>query len=197
MSPRPYDGGKRRADAERTRERILDAAADMLAQGGGTGFSLEAVARRAGVARMTVYYQFGSRAGLLEAAFDRRAARSRIAAEAPAAFGAADPREGVRHVVSIFCDFWGADAAGMRGLNVAGDLDPEMAESLRARNERRRIGLRRLVERMAARRPAELTDALFMLTGASTYAALEPGRTPAEVETLIQELAAGALDRLA
>jgi AcrR family transcriptional regulator len=37
---------------------------------GSAKFSVEAVARQAGVARMTVYYQFGSRRGLLEGICD-------------------------------------------------------------------------------------------------------------------------------
>ena len=38
-------------------------------------FSIDAVARRADVVRMTVYYQFGARRGLLEALFDEESYR--------------------------------------------------------------------------------------------------------------------------
>jgi len=45
------------APADQTRRRVLRAARDLLTSKGGTGrFSLDAVAERAGVARMTVYY---------------------------------------------------------------------------------------------------------------------------------------------
>ena len=65
MSPRPYRLGRRRPAAERTRARVLRAARALLtARAGAEPFSVEAVARRAGVARMTVYHQFGSRRGL-------------------------------------------------------------------------------------------------------------------------------------
>src|SRR5262249_35010278 len=71
MSPRPYRLGQRQAAAEQTRARILAAARELLvASAGFSGFSVEAVARQAGVARMTVYYQFGSKPGLLEALYD-------------------------------------------------------------------------------------------------------------------------------
>ncbi len=46
-----------------------------MEEGGLFGFTVDAVAREAGVARMTVYYQFGSKAGLLEAIFDSLAVR--------------------------------------------------------------------------------------------------------------------------
>ena len=73
MSPRPYRLGQRQVAADETRARVLAAARDQLAKE--TSFSIDAVARRADVARMTVYYQFGSKRGLLEALFDLLAAR--------------------------------------------------------------------------------------------------------------------------
>ncbi|MDX1660121.1 MAG: TetR/AcrR family transcriptional regulator [Nitriliruptorales bacterium] len=50
-----------------TRERILEAARGIILEEGFGELSLERVAERAGVVRATIYYQFGSRAGLLEA----------------------------------------------------------------------------------------------------------------------------------
>lgn len=53
-----------------TRERILDAVRDLLAAGGPSGVTLEAVAARAGVSKGGLLYHFGSKAdlyvGLLE-----------------------------------------------------------------------------------------------------------------------------------
>src|SRR5207248_3082979 len=75
MSPRPYRLGRRKPAAQRTRARVLRAARELLtARAGAEPFSVEAVARQARVARMTVYHQFGSRRGLLEALFDSFAA---------------------------------------------------------------------------------------------------------------------------
>ena len=71
MSPRPYNLGRRQESAEQTRMRIVEAARELLmASDGFSGFTMEAVARQAGVARMTVYYQFESKVGLLEAVSD-------------------------------------------------------------------------------------------------------------------------------
>src|SRR2546425_469397 len=68
MSPRPYRLGQRQVAADENRSRILNAAREQLEEE--ASFSIDAVARRADVARMTVYYQFGSRRGLLEALGD-------------------------------------------------------------------------------------------------------------------------------
>ncbi len=75
MSPRPYRLGQRQMITEQTRTRILAAARELLMESSGfSSFSLDAVARQADVARMTVYHQFGSKIGLLEALCDSLAA---------------------------------------------------------------------------------------------------------------------------
>jgi AcrR family transcriptional regulator len=64
--PRTYRLGQRQAATEQTRARILAAARDLLMSPDGYArSSIEAVARRADVARMTVYHQFGAKIGLL------------------------------------------------------------------------------------------------------------------------------------
>src|SRR5215217_1393081 len=79
MSPRPYRLGERESAIQQTRDRIIEAARALLTTHDAfTSFSIEAVARQADVARMTVYYQFGSKVGLLEALCDTLAANGGI-----------------------------------------------------------------------------------------------------------------------
>src|SRR6266536_2589968 len=78
MSPRPYRMGKREAAAAETRARILDAARQLLANESETDLGMEAIARRADVSRLTLYYQFKSRPGLLEALYDHLAIRGNM-----------------------------------------------------------------------------------------------------------------------
>jgi AcrR family transcriptional regulator len=59
-----------RADARRNRERILAAAAELVAERGLANVRMEEIAARAGVAKGTVFQRFGSRAGLAEALAD-------------------------------------------------------------------------------------------------------------------------------
>ena len=78
MSPdfptRPYVSAKRDAAAAAKRQHVLDVATRLLSEGEQM-ISMESVAKAAGVTRLTVYKQFGSRRGLLEAIFDANAAQ--------------------------------------------------------------------------------------------------------------------------
>lgn len=59
-----------RSDAARNRRLLLDAAAELVAEQGAPTVTMDAVARRAGVGKGTVFRRFGSRAGLMQALLD-------------------------------------------------------------------------------------------------------------------------------
>src|SRR5579872_2022853 len=106
MTPRTYASPKRDAAAERTRQRLVRAAAKLMrSKAGPRSVSLHSVARAAGVSRLTVYNQFGSRRGLFEALFDDRARRGGMHRMAQIMSGA-DPHAGLRQLIELFCDFW-------------------------------------------------------------------------------------------
>jgi AcrR family transcriptional regulator len=201
MSPRPYRLGQRQAAVEQTRARILAAARELLmASGGFAGFTVEAVARQAGVARMTVYYQFGSKVGLLEALCDALAVRGQIE-RLRGVFGQPEPLEALAELIAVFGGFWESDRLVLRRLRALAALDPDIEQVIRARDERRREGLRVLVERLAERHRqpgpearAEAVDVLHTLTSFETFDALAgPARSAEEVVPLVQRLARGAL----
>jgi AcrR family transcriptional regulator len=71
--PLPIAGERReRADATRNRERVLEAARELFAQRGVENVTMEEVARRAGVAKGTVFHRFGDRSGLALALLDEQ-----------------------------------------------------------------------------------------------------------------------------
>src|SRR5215216_2749536 len=86
MSRAATDRPRRRADAERSIARILDAALDALASD--REASMAAIARRAGVVRATIYVHFPTRDALIEAVTQR------AIAGAAATIQAAEPERG-------------------------------------------------------------------------------------------------------
>ena len=202
MSPRPYRLGQRQAAAEQTRTRILGAARELLMDSSGfAGFSIDAVARQADVARMTVYHQFGSKTGLLEALCDSLAESGGMQ-EAAAAFRLADPLDALQQYLCIFGRFWNVDRLVMRRLRALAALDPDFEQVIRARDERRRHGVRVIAQRLIkqqANPPAlpldEIVELLFTLSSFETYDTLAgPTRSPQDIAPLIFQLACLVFD---
>lgn len=77
MSTRKYSSELRDAQAEATRDKILDALAEVLASGVDS-LSVPAVADRAGVSVGTVYRHFGDKTGLVKALIPHSQRRSGI-----------------------------------------------------------------------------------------------------------------------
>jgi AcrR family transcriptional regulator len=202
MTSRQYRSASRDTAAAKTRARIVRVAAKHLrSREGLQSLSLEAVAREAGVSRLTVYNQFGSRRGLLEAVFDDRARWGGLHRIAEA-MAKRDSRAALARVVEIFCAFWDFDSKALGRIHGASVADPELEESLRERNERRRKLLSTLLGRMGATgeiRPEsldDLTDVLFVLTSYPVFAGLSSRRRSAQDTCrLIQELVEAAVHR--
>jgi len=183
--------------ADETRSRILNAAREQLEKE--ASFSIDAVARRADVARMTVYYQFGSRRGLLEALFDDLAAGGGIP-QLPSAFQEPDPMLALDRLIEIFAHFWSSARVVHRRLRAIAVLDPELLQALVDRNELRRRGLRVILSRHAT--PADsqpidnLVDLLFVLSSFESFDMLAGSdRTPDDVVPVVKEAAAAILRR--
>ncbi|GGS79103.1 TetR/AcrR family transcriptional regulator [Streptomyces violaceus] len=141
---------RRRADAERSRAAILDAAVRLLRQRPDAG--MEAIAAAAGVTRQTVYAHFSSRDALLVAAVDR------ITEDAVAAMDAAALDEGpARAALLRFLDAsWRSFEDNTPLLQAAPSGTPGDGEQ--ARHEPVAERLARLVER--GQRAGEFTPGL-------------------------------------
>jgi AcrR family transcriptional regulator len=201
MCPRAYRMDKRQAARDLTRARILDAVRQLLADDSTRDLSMEAVARRADVSRLTIYYQFGSRAGLLEALFDHLAARGNMQRLA-AVFQAPTPSVAVDRMVSTFVGFWSADPSVMRRLRAMAVLDGEINQGVRARDARRAQIAREILKRTGQTKrldahQAQAADILSMLTSFETYDALaQGGQTYDQIVANVGALARSALARL-
>jgi AcrR family transcriptional regulator len=190
LSPRAYRLGERQAASDATRARIIEAAREVLETS--DSFSIDAVAQKAGVARMTVYYQFNSKRGLLEALFDYLAARGGMP-QLPLAFQRPNPLEALEKMINVFAHFWASDRVVLRRLRGMAALDPELDEVLLARNEGRRNGLRAIVGRLPKeKRPQaqsvdDTVDLLHTLISFESFDVLAgKNRTPQDVAPIIQ-----------
>jgi AcrR family transcriptional regulator len=199
MSPRPYRLGKREEVIDQGRRRILDAARELLRTATSyPEFTVDAVARRADVARATVYYQFGSKTGLLEAVCDDLAEAGGMANLArvftsPALDGA------IQGFITAFAGFWAADRIVMRRLRALAALEPDVGAVIAARDQRRREGLTVLVSRLPSSNgaPAGPTvQMLYTLTSFETFDTLAgPDGDLADALPMVTWLAEAALFR--
>jgi AcrR family transcriptional regulator len=191
--PRPYQARERQRQVDAGREKILSAARDLLDADDGEAFSIDAVARHAGVARMTVYNQFESKAGLLEDLFDSIAERGAFG-QMGDVFAIDNADEALDSFVDLFGRFWTSSRRAHRKLRAAALLDPELDKAIVARNERRRLGITELVRRIAKSRKLAMPkdDAikvLFVLMSFDTFDALAgPDRSPSDVAPTIRRL---------
>jgi AcrR family transcriptional regulator len=200
MSPRPYRLGQRQAAIEETRARIIAAARKLLVSADPGRFSIDAVARQADVSRATVYYQFHSKLGLLEALFDSAGATGGMVGLADA-FRQDDPLAALDDFVAVFGRFWSAERLLHRRLRGLAVLDPDLGDALQARQEWRRRGAATLVSRFVSHRGTptaeqapDVIDLVFTVTSFEAFDVLAGAdKTPAAVVPLAQQLARAAL----
>src|SRR5262245_8025848 len=203
MSPRPYRMGKREAARSETRSRILEVARQLLASESNTDLSMEAIARKADVSRLTIYYQFSSRAGLLEALYDHLAERGHMQQMADV-FQASDAASAIEKMVRIFVGFWATDPQVMRRLRGMAALDPEIAQGIHARDARRPGIALEILKRASSSRHTKrgggqqrsTADVLGMLTSFETYDVLaRAGHTEAQIVATLTRLAHCVMDQ--
>jgi AcrR family transcriptional regulator len=193
--PREYIRRKRPVASAQTRARIIMAVREMMASPEGAAtFTIDAVAQRADVARMTVYYQFKSKRRLLEAVFDDLAERGQMN-RLREAFANPDPVAALNAFIERFVRFWSCDRLLLRRLYAVASLDREVDASLAERIAWRRDGLKVLVKRLKSKTDQDVVDTLHMLTSFEAYDALATrGRKRSVVVSTIQRLAHAALD---
>ena len=177
--PRRYELGRRQELVDRTAQSILSAARELVSRSPAAAVSVGAIARQAGVSRLTVYQRFGSRAALLEALRPKPQATLDLDGDARAALH--------RHFVEA-STAWAADPALHRHLPAPRGDDPDTE--------------RRLAERLLAAdalRPGcslrEAEDVIGALASFAVFDRLhrDGRRSPAAVADILMRLAGGIL----
>jgi AcrR family transcriptional regulator len=181
----------RRELVRATRARILEAAARLMRERGVNGFSMDVLAKEAGVARATVYEHFRSKRAVLD---ELASASSRTLTLDSHAAATGDPLTALRDMLGAVCRHWDEHGATVRELRslvaVTGSevrvdgVDPaylrQIVTGLDAAGQLR--------PRWSAE---EAVDALALLTSYPTYERLRgsSARIPEEVEALLAKLA--------
>lgn len=153
---------------EHARRRIMQAAIAVLAADGMTGFTVEAVARRAAASKMTVYRHWSSASALLVDAMDAGFQPSGVR-------DSGDVRTDLVHELTAFAEMLdnGPFAGLMAAFVDASERDTDLAGMHARLTERRRECLRRPI--LAAVQRGELRDdidaelAVDMLAGPFFY----------------------------
>jgi AcrR family transcriptional regulator len=192
---------KRGPAVAETRDRILDAAREVLAQELDTELSMDAIARRADVSRLTIYYHFNSRPRLLEALYDYLRMRGNMQ-RIEQVFRERDPAVALGKLIHTLVRFWSSDPGVIRRLRAMAAFDSEIAENMRARDARRQRAVREILRRLAAARnkawgPEQqnlAADVLCTLISFETYDALaRAGHSRETIIATITRLARCAL----
>jgi AcrR family transcriptional regulator len=186
--PRTYVQSGRAAAAAAKRHDLLDATIAMLAIEPLPRITLDAVAKRAGAARSTVYTMFGSRGGLLEAVAVRLLERigfDRLVA----AVNDPDPRRALDLALIESVRLYARERQVSRALWSWADLDPDAAGAFAMLDGGREAGTTHLIDRLADAdllRPdvsrQEAADVLFLLTSFDTFDQLYTGRNLDEAD---------------
>jgi len=198
MTPRPYPKRERKHVVDAGRDKILVAAAEVLNLDDLGAFSLDAVARRAGVTRMTVYNHFGSKGVLLGEVFDLLVERDAFSGM-PAVFETKDLGAGLDALVGMLGRFYDDNRQLMLKMVGVAGLDPDLDKVLLEKNLRRRRGIEAILAHFGApKTPAvdrsELVNTLDVLLSFHTFNSLAgPARTPAEVVPHVRRMIRGIL----
>ena len=167
---------KARADTvEETRRKVLEAAREAILAGPTPAVSMGDVARRAGVARSTLYSTYGSLAGLVGAVSvdaQMRAGFDRVLE----LFNLPDAAEAMIRALPEGAHMYGSDYEMTRRVRVLARLDPEVMNGLVLGDQVRAGGMRYQADRLSDQgrlrpevTPERAATLLWLLTSFDTY----------------------------
>ncbi len=202
-SSRPYLSQVRQQQAENTRGRIADAAHRLVTTKGYAGMTVDALAKKAGVAPQTVYAVFGSKRGVLAELMDRATFGPEYQELVAKALETTQPGARLRFAARIARQTHDAQNATQDLVRGAGVVAPELSALERDRESRRYDAQQPMIESLAEhgylRRDvpaAAARDILWTLTGRDIYRMLvsERGWSSEQYESWLgDQLVAGLL----
>lgn len=153
-TPRRYDSSRRRDQAERTREAILDTARERFLADGYSGTTVAAIARGAAVSVETIYKAYGGKPGLVRALWQRGLdGRGPIPAPERSDQMSAtqtDPAKMIQHWGTLSTEVAPQVAPILLLVRAAAATDPAVAELLAETDRERWDRMRHNAARLAA-----------------------------------------------
>jgi AcrR family transcriptional regulator len=195
-SARAYRAQQRTSRSTQTRERILAAVRDLLAEGSFHETAVEQVAERAGVARATLYQHFRSRLELVDAiceTFDANPAllKLRHVVEHP------DSATALAETIALSVRFWSTEDPVLAPLYGVEAIDPAARDLVARQRADRRSELQRLARHLHTTKRLRAgvgekrgLDLLMVFTSYETFRELRlSGLTDAQVTKALQDSA--------
>jgi len=191
---RPYRSRRQQDRSQATRERILTAVRELLAEGAFHESTVEEVADRAGVARATLYQHFRSRLELVDAicdTFDANPALIRLRELVELA----DSDVALAETIAYTLRFWSSEDPILRRLYGAAAVDPAAQALVDRQRADRRSEYERLVRNLRRNgrlrvAPQRALNLLLVLSSYDTYRELrEAGQSDRQATALLQEAA--------
>jgi AcrR family transcriptional regulator len=195
---RRYEQKQRAEDAERTRQRIVEAVFERLRDAPTEPVSVERIAAMAGVARSTVYAIFGSRAGLFDAVADALRERHGFERLEGVSFRP-DARQAFRDGMRAATEMLAGDRDIQRALHSMAQLDPDaVGNAIRAAETNRSEAMGRIArgleeqgELLPGVTAEEAAHLLWVLTSFESFDLLYTGRG-LPVDAIVELLTASA-----
>lgn len=149
---RSYDAAGRRAQADRTREALVETARDLLLRDGYAATTVARVAALGGVSAESVYKRFGGKPGLVRAVVHSALRGTAVdPAEARSdALAATDPRELIRAWARLTIEIAPAVAPLLLIVHAGAGHDPALASLAAELDEARRARMTVSAHRLAA-----------------------------------------------
>jgi AcrR family transcriptional regulator len=143
MPHRRYSSARSSPASAQSVARVLDAAADLVAEDAFHTATMDDLARRAGVARATVFSRFGSKLGVLEALSLRCAGGPEMLAVREAQ-QVQDPVAAVHALLEAGCDLWEKEGYIMVQLKAIVVLEPDASAIIESQYDDQRRGMEAL-----------------------------------------------------
>jgi AcrR family transcriptional regulator len=165
---RPYELGRRLEQTDHTRAAVLKAARAQLEKGGTRDFSMESLARASGVTRQTIHNLFGTRSGVLETLFDQIALDGGMERMREVMM-ARDAGAMLDGFIAVFSNFWAKNRLLLKRIHGIAAVDPEFGKAIYARNQRRKMGATRVIERFGDRVGGQNSETIACLVALTSF----------------------------